>query len=140
MINRWCNLIVYTGYVPTLSTDINNCTLDLSKIDHCNRIKHWKRLKKCTTTTKITITDKKLTTKETIHNQSNGRMEDGGAWDLNTITEEDFDQLAVYQVQDKSADEIEAALKLNPKLTRAELSLPRNLVLKPSQEIHTDVS
>ena len=69
------------------------------------------------------------------------RMEDGGAvWDLNTISEEDFDQLAVYQVQDKSAEEIEVAAKPNPNLCRAEASLPRNIILKPSQEKHTDVS
>lgn len=67
-------------------------------------------------------------------------MEDGGAWDLNTISEEDFDQVAIYRVQDKSAADIDAATSQSPNLTRAEASLPRNLVLKPSQEIHTDVS
>lgn len=69
------------------------------------------------------------------------RMDDGAAaWDLNVISEEDFDQLAVYQVQDKSTEEIEAVVKSSPSLSRAEASLPRNLILKPSQEKHTDVS
>lgn len=68
-------------------------------------------------------------------------MDDGAAaWDLNVISEEDFDQLAVYQVQDKSTEEIEAVVKSSPSLSRAEASLPRNLILKPSQEKHTDVS
>lgn len=68
-------------------------------------------------------------------------MDDGAAaWDLNVISEEDFDQLAVYQVQDKSTEEIEAVVKTSPNLSRAEASLPRNLILKPSQEKHTDVS
>lgn len=68
------------------------------------------------------------------------RMDDAAAWDLNVISEEDFDQLAVYQVQDKSSEEIEAVVKSSPSLSRAEASLPRNLILKPSQEKHTDVS
>ena len=72
---------------------------------------------------------------------TSSRMDDGAAaWDLNVISEEDFDQLAVYQVQDKSTEEIEAVVKTSPTLSRAEASLPRNLILKPSQEKHTDVS
>ena len=68
---------------------------------------------------------------------------DGLAWDLNAITEQEFDQVAIYRVQDKSPAEIELAIKqssLHHHLTRAEASLPRNLILKPSKEIHTDVS
>lgn len=66
-------------------------------------------------------------------------MEDGGtAWDLNTITEEDFDQLAVYLVPDQPCEDIETAIKQR-NISRAEASLPRNLVLKPSQTI-SDVS
>lgn len=69
------------------------------------------------------------------------RMEDGGAvLDLSVISEEDFDKQTVFQVNDKSSEEIAALIRLNPALCRAEASLPRNLVLKPSQEKHTDVS
>lgn len=66
-------------------------------------------------------------------------MEDGsGAWDLSTIAEEDFDQIAVYIVPDQPKEEIEAIVKTKH-ITRAEASLPRNLVLKSSQSIK-DVS
>ncbi|XP_053209623.1 PR domain zinc finger protein 1-like isoform X2 [Panonychus citri] len=53
-------------------------------------------------------------------------MEDG-AWDLNSINEEEFDTLAVYVVPDQTCDEI------TTEVNRAKSSLPRNLVLKPSQ-------
>lgn len=56
------------------------------------------------------------------------RMGDG-VWDVNSIAEEDFEQqLAVYLVPDQPHDET------NSKgVKRAEASLPRNLVLKPTQ-------
>ena len=54
------------------------------------------------------------------------RMGDG-VWDVNSIAEEDFEQLlAVYLVPDQPYDE-------NSKVKRAEATLPRNLVLKPTQ-------
>ncbi|RWS17893.1 PR domain zinc finger protein 1-like protein [Dinothrombium tinctorium] len=56
------------------------------------------------------------------------RMEDG-AWDLNSIAEEDFEQLTVYIVPDQPCDE------LGENANRAEACLPRNLVLKPSQTL-----
>lgn len=59
-------------------------------------------------------------------------MEDG-AWDLNSINEEEFDTLAVYVVPDQTCDEI------TTEVNRAKSSLPRNLVLKPSQSC-SDVS
>jgi len=58
-------------------------------------------------------------------------MEDG-VWDLTSIVEENFDQLSVYLVPDQPCDE-------NKSISRAENSLPRNLVLKPSQTL-SDVS
>ena len=55
----------------------------------------------------------------------------GPAWDLNSIKEEEFERHVVYIVPD---------LPVNPASTnRAESSLPRNLVLKPSQALN-DVS
>jgi len=60
-------------------------------------------------------------------------MEDG-AWDLNSIAEEDFDQLAVYLVPDQTCDDL-----TDKNTSRAEASLPRNLILKPSQAL-SDVS
>lgn len=51
-----------------------------------------------------------------------------GVWDVNSIAEEDFEQqLAVYLVPDQPHDET------NSKLKRAEATLPRNLILKPTQ-------
>ena len=61
-------------------------------------------------------------------------MEDG-VWDLNSIAEEEFDNLAVYLVPDQPCDEVPEGSVVN----RAESSLPRNLVLKPSQTL-SDVS
>lgn len=61
------------------------------------------------------------------------RMEDG-VWDLSSIAEEKFEELAVYLVPDQSCDEIPVNFK-----NRAEASLPRNLVLNPSQTL-SDVS
>lgn len=53
-----------------------------------------------------------------------------GVWDVNSIAEEDFEQqLAVYLVPDQPHDEASVAKGLK----RAEASLPRNLVLKPTQ-------
>lgn len=54
-------------------------------------------------------------------------MED--AYNLSAIAEEQFDQLAVYFVPDSSTDEPRPA----GGASQAELSLPRNLHLKPSQ-------
>ncbi|CAH0776846.1 unnamed protein product [Bemisia tabaci] len=52
----------------------------------------------------------------------------GPAWDLNSIKEEEFERHVVYIVPD---------LPVNPASTnRAESSLPRNLVLKPSQALN----
>lgn len=62
------------------------------------------------------------------------RMEDG-VWDLSSIAEEDFDQLAVYLVPDQPCDDTTHTSANN----RAEASLPRNLILKPSQTL-SDVS
>lgn len=54
------------------------------------------------------------------------RMGDG-AWDINSIPEEEFEQrLAVYLVPDAPYDESQGVKK-------AEATLPRNLVLKPTQ-------
>lgn len=54
------------------------------------------------------------------------RMGDGGL-DVNSISEEEFDQrLAVYLVPDPTFDESSSK-------PRAEATLPRNLVLKPTQ-------
>lgn len=61
-------------------------------------------------------------------------MEDG-VWDLSSIAEEDFDQLAVYLVPDQACDDTTHTSANN----RAEASLPRNLILKPSQTL-SDVS
>lgn len=61
-------------------------------------------------------------------------MEDG-VWDLSSIAEEDFDQLAVYLVPDQPCDDTTHKTANN----RAEASLPRNLILKPSQTL-SDVS
>jgi hypothetical protein len=61
-------------------------------------------------------------------------MEDG-VWDLSSIAEEDFDQLAVYLVPDQLCDDTTHKSASN----RAEASLPRNLILKPSQTL-SDVS
>lgn len=61
------------------------------------------------------------------------RMEDG-VWDLSSIAEEDFDQLAVYLVPDQPCDEV--TVNSN---NRAEASLPRNLVLRPASSL-SDVS
>lgn len=52
-------------------------------------------------------------------------------WDHATLREEEFEQHAVYLVPDVSASPNDA--------NRAEGSLPRNLVLKPSQALD-DVS
>lgn len=59
-------------------------------------------------------------------------MEDG-VWDLSSIPEEEFDNLAVYLVPDQPCDDTSLST------SRAEASLPRNLVLKPSQTL-SDVS
>src|SRR6218665_2687647 len=74
-------------------------------------------------------------------------MDDGGAasavWNVKTIAEEQFDQLAVFRVPDQPEEVIKSRLTAAPadsKLTRAEASLPSNLVLRPSKEIHSDVS
>lgn len=56
-------------------------------------------------------------------------MEDG-SWDLAELAEEDFEQLAVYIVPD-AVVEPPASGPFN----RSEASLPRNLVLKPSQAL-----
>ncbi|EEC18180.1 hypothetical protein IscW_ISCW023811 [Ixodes scapularis] len=53
-------------------------------------------------------------------------MEDGSV-DLSSLREEDFEQLAVYQVRDQPCEEGQT--------NRAEASLPRNLLLKPSQTL-----
>ena len=57
-------------------------------------------------------------------------MEDG-AWNLNSIAEEDFENQAVFLVPDAPCED--------DSVNRAEANLPRNLTLKPSQT-HGDVS
>jgi hypothetical protein len=49
-------------------------------------------------------------------------------WDHATLREEEFEQHAVYLVPDVAASPADA--------NRAEASLPRNLVLKPSQALN----
>ncbi|XP_077538527.1 PR domain zinc finger protein 1 isoform X2 [Haemaphysalis longicornis] len=55
------------------------------------------------------------------------RMMEDGSLDLSSLREPDFEQLAVYQVRDQPCEE---GLS-----NRAEASLPRNLLLKPSQTL-----
>ncbi|OTF82311.1 hypothetical protein BLA29_001465 [Euroglyphus maynei] len=83
-------------------------------------------------------------------------MEDGNpnsVWDLNQITEKDFDQHSIYKVSDQPCDDENndavndndnndqesSSTKTKQRLTKAEQSLPRNLILKPSKTIK-DVS
>ncbi|KAG8192830.1 hypothetical protein JTE90_014610 [Oedothorax gibbosus] len=55
-------------------------------------------------------------------------------WDLSgEIREHEFDQLAVYLVRDQHVDEASTD-------NRAEASLPRNLVVKASQDLGGNVS
>lgn len=54
-------------------------------------------------------------------------MEDD-VWDHTSIKEEDFERQAVYIVPDQSCDDL-------GQISRAEGSLPRNLILKPSQAL-----
>ncbi|KAG1670043.1 PR domain zinc finger protein 1 [Nymphon striatum] len=56
-----------------------------------------------------------------------GSNMDDTPWDISNIREEEFDQLAVYLVPDQPSDE-------NCE-SRTESSLPRNLVLRPSQTL-----
>lgn len=58
-------------------------------------------------------------------------MDEGGPWDLASMREEEFEHRAVYLVPDASPEPGCA--------NRAEQSLPRNLVLKPSEAL-SDVS
>ena len=52
-----------------------------------------------------------------------------GAWDVNSIAEAEFEKvLAIYIVPDQPYDE-----STGPTVKRAEGTLPRNLVLKPTQ-------
>jgi len=60
-----------------------------------------------------------------------GNMDEGGPWDLASMREEEFEHRAVYLVPDASPEP--------GCLNRAEQSLPRNLVLKPSEAL-SDVS
>lgn len=66
-------------------------------------------------------------------------LTESGAMDLSKIREEDFEQLAVYIVPDQPVDEVDlradAESRAGGVKNRAEASLPRNLVLKPSQTI-----
>lgn len=60
--------------------------------------------------------------------QQTRRMGDG-AWDVNSIAEAEFEKvLAVYLVPDQPYDESTSST-----VKRAEGTLPRNLVLKPTQ-------
>ena len=64
-------------------------------------------------------------------------MEEGG-WDLTELAEEDFEQLAVYIVPDAVVEPPAASSSSSTPATtinRSEASLPRNLVLKPSQAL-----
>ena len=47
-------------------------------------------------------------------------------FDLSNISEDKFDQMAVYFVPDQP-------IETNSQLSRAEQTLPRNLAIKPSQ-------
>jgi len=66
-------------------------------------------------------------------------------WDPASLREEEFEQHAVYLVPDQTADPVGSAEDgdgdgdHHPVVPRAEASLPRNLVLKPSQAL-SDVS
>lgn len=61
--------------------------------------------------------------------QQTRRMGDG-AWDVNSIAEAEFEKvLAVYIVPDQPYDESSTGSTVK----RAEGTLPRNLVLKPTQ-------
>lgn len=54
-------------------------------------------------------------------------MDEGGPWELASMREEEFEHRAVYLVPDATPE---------PECTnRAEASLPRNLVLKPSEAL-----
>lgn len=53
---------------------------------------------------------------------------EGSEWDHATLREEEFEQHAVYLVPDVTPNPNDA--------NRAEASLPRNLVLKPSQALN----
>lgn len=59
--------------------------------------------------------------------QNTGREMETGEWDHTILREEEFDQHAVYLVPDVSTSSNDT--------NRAEASLPRNLVLKPSQAL-----
>jgi hypothetical protein len=59
-------------------------------------------------------------------------MDDGAPWDLASMREEEFEHRAVYLVPDAPPEN-------GPCPDRAEESLPRNLVLKPSEAL-SDVS
>lgn len=72
------------------------------------------------TTAKLTLED----------HPKDKEMEDGG-WDHTSIKEDDFERLAVYIVPDQPCDPEET--------NKAEGSLPRNLILKPSQALR-DIS
>lgn len=66
-------------------------------------------------------------------------MEEGG-WDLTELAEEDFEQLAVYIVPDAVVEQPPASSSSSSStpaapINRSEASLPRNLVLKPSQAL-----
>jgi len=72
-------------------------------------------------------------------NNSSSRMEEGG-WDLTELAEEDFEQLAVYIVPDAVVEQPPASSSSSSStpaapINRSEASLPRNLVLKPSQAL-----
>ncbi|UXI22477.1 hypothetical protein NH340_JMT08420 [Sarcoptes scabiei] len=57
---------------------------------------------------------------------------------LDKISEKDFEQLSIYKVCDQSNDEIDLQIATR-NISRAEATLPRNLILKPSKTIK-DVS
>jgi hypothetical protein len=63
--------------------------------------------------------------------QEKSHLADNGCWDISKVKEEDYDQLAVYLVPDAPTSAEEQ--------NKAEASLPRNLLLKPSGVIN-DVS
>lgn len=60
-------------------------------------------------------------------------------WDPAGLREEEFEEQAVYLVPDQPHQQCEAQGQAGQALPRAHASLPRNLVLKPSQAL-SDVS
>lgn len=129
----------------------NNCVVS-STVDICHRPEYYEHQNRCwvprpfgvtafnpsSTPLKLPAAEHHVTfalpqtaAKLTLEdNPKDKEMEDGG-WDHTSIKEEDFDRLAVYIVLDQPCEPGET--------NKAEGSLPRNLILKPSQALR-DIS